>query len=126
MAGPRVATCRAQEAHSGAATWQGGHGTTWAPVWGATCRLVIEGDGDEINRRMHPPPFNRKKRGYFLHVGLCSHTVLPFAGDVALRETSDSITRRRDSLIAWTGVHAITNQGTCANDNLSDMIRRLT
>ena len=45
-----------QEALSGAATWQGGHATTWAPVWGATCRLVIEGDGDEINRRMHPPP----------------------------------------------------------------------
>ena len=25
-----------------AATWQGGHATTWAPVWGATCGLVIE------------------------------------------------------------------------------------
>ena len=116
-----------QEAHSGAATWQGGHATTWAPVWGATCRLVIEGDGDEINRRMHPPPpFNRNKHGYFLCVGLCSHTVLPFAGDVVLRETSDSITRRRDSSITWTRVHAITNQGTCTNDNLSDLIRRLT
>ena len=24
-------------------------------VWGATCTLVIEGDGDDINRGIHPP-----------------------------------------------------------------------
>ena len=66
----------AQEAHSGAATWQGGHATTWAPVWGATCRLVIEGAVTKLIGES-TSLFNSKKRGYFLHVGLCSHTVLP-------------------------------------------------
>ena len=66
----------AQEAHSGAATWQGGHATTWAPVWGATCRLVIEGAVTKLIGES-TSLFNRNKRGYFLRVGLCSHMVLP-------------------------------------------------
>ena len=54
--GPRGA----QEAQSGTATWQGGHATTCAPVWGATCRLIIEGDGNAIDRRMHPLIYMRR------------------------------------------------------------------
>ena len=30
----------------GAAKWHGGHGATWAPVWGATCRFVNREDND--------------------------------------------------------------------------------
>ena len=37
----------AQEAHSGAATWQGGHAARWAPVWGATCKVGKRGDSDD-------------------------------------------------------------------------------
>ena len=42
------------------------------------------------------------------------------AGDMAPQRTSDAIAKRRDSSIAWTRVHAITNQSTCAIYELSD------
>ena len=44
-----------QEALSGAATWQGGHAATWAPVLGATCRFGNEGIVMKVNRGIHSP-----------------------------------------------------------------------
>ena len=66
----------AQEVHSGAATWQGGHAATWAPVWGATCRLVIKGALTKFVGKS-TPLFKRNKTWNFLRVGLCPTWFLP-------------------------------------------------
>ena len=47
--------------------------------------------------------------------------VLPFAGDMDARQTSDSI---KTAEIAWTRVHAIIKSGTCGKCNLSDGDRK--
>ena len=56
----------------------------------------------------------------FLRVGLCSHTVLPFAGDVAAQQASDLVDPDRAVSIAWTRVHAISDLSTHAIFGLSD------
>ena len=66
----------AQEAHSGATTWQGGHAATWVPVWGAMCRLVIEGAMTKLIGES-TPLFKRNKTWNFLRVGLCATRSLP-------------------------------------------------
>ena len=48
-------------------------------------------------------------------------TEITYAGRVELWEASDSIAKRRDSSIAWTRVHAITNYNTCAKLDLSEV-----
>ena len=53
-------------------------------------------------------------------------THFQYVGDVAAQKTSDAIAKRRDSSIAWTQVHTITNQSTCSIGGLSDKIRWLT
>ena len=56
--------------------------------WGAVAQLLIRGT----------PLFNRDISHVFLRVGLCSHMVLPFAGDVDARRTLDSVGTAE---IAW-------------------------
>ena len=73
--------------------------------------------------RYRAPLFIRVIFHSFLRVGLCSHTVLPFAGDVDARRASDSV---RMTEIAWTRVHTIIKSGTCTKDDLSDAIKGLT
>ena len=59
----------------------------------------------------------------FLHVGLFSHMVLPFAGDVDAWRASDSI---RTAEIAWTRVHAIIKSSMCSIGGVSKDDERLT
>ena len=59
----------------------------------------------KILRGEFVPLFNRAVFFYFLRVGVCSHTVFPFSGRVAVRGASDS---GSTAVIAWTRVHAIT------------------
>ena len=53
------------------------------------------------------PLFNRVLPLHLIRVGLCSHTISFIAGDVATRRASDA---GGTAEIAWTRVHAISNQ----------------
>ena len=78
------------------ATWQAGkwraHGNSgpWLDVWGGNAISVYS-----------PLIYSGTSSSFFRRVGLCSHTVLTFAGDVDARRALDSV---RTAEIA---VHAI-------------------
>ena len=65
--------------------------------------------------RYRTPHFKLTSFGIFLRVGLCP-TRFSVVGDVAALQASD---HKRDSLIAWTRVHAITNFNMCAKSGIS-------
>ena len=65
--------------------------------------------------RYRTPHFKLTTFDIFLRVGLCP-TRFSVAGELAASQASD---RKRDSLIAWTRVHAITNFNMCAKSGIS-------
>ena len=79
--------------------------------------LVREGGGNANYCMLALPLFIRVISHSFLRMGLCSHTVLPFAGDVDARRALDSV---RTAEIAWTRVHAIIKSTRASKSSLSD------
>ena len=72
--------------------------------------------GAVTRKRYTAPIFILTNCALFFRVGLCSHTVLPFAGDVDARRALDSV---KTAEIVWTRVHAISKLFTCAKEGIS-------
>ena len=88
---------------------------------GRPCRAPRVLDIEEIWGQLigeATPLFNRVLSLLLIRVGLCSHTILFIAGDVAAWRASDRI---RAVEIAWTRVHAITDYNTCLKKIVSGL-----
>ena len=63
--------------------------------------------------RYRAPIFKHDFFRFFFRVGLCSHTVLTFAGHVAARQTSDERASIEMHRCGGQGVHPISIKNTC-------------